>query len=273
MAGVTEFEMPYDVVLLPGDPLIEKYFPPLDKRSYEPDEHLARRHLPGQHDQQKHASGKATHEQLELFPAPGIKVGGQEVPIVDADFVSPSTFDKMHDADVDEVEAEALKRYTGNEHLRVNSYLRNGYDDYGGETDIDADVDNMRSAIAKNTVKTDVMVTRRVNYDAFGIYEDEYDDLDISQEMRGLEGSVIQDDGFLSTTIKAKPKPSTHYVDYPVEMRIRVPKGTNGVFLDTEDITNFPSEKELLLGDGTKLAVLRAGREGAVWILDAQVVP
>lgn len=71
MAGVTEFEMPYDVVLLPGDPLIEKYFPPLDEdgRSLPWGTYVAPRHLPGKHNQKDHghagaAAGPLSPEQL-----------------------------------------------------------------------------------------------------------------------------------------------------------------------------------------------------------------
>lgn len=247
---------------------------------YFPDIEL--RHLAGKHNQKTHGhgGGTAVAERPRRRPkataankpkaAKSFVVDGKEHAIVDAKQADLPAFTKLHQPTYTPEEAEVVKRYTSEDHSHINSVLR--YDEWSKFKSRrqfeEEDVANLRSAIDKNTIQQDVIVRRRANFESLGL-----DPLDPDGDPRSVVGSVVQDRGFMSTTLgKFDLAEGFHYVDEPVELNIRVPKGTKGLHLSNKDLTKFPDEHEVLLGDGTKLAILGATQKGGTWLIDAQVL-
>lgn len=131
MAGVTEFEMPYDVILLPGDPLIKKYFPPLDEdddRSLPPGTYDAR-HLPGKHDQKTHGKGGGKVDDMSRPPIyRGAVVQATEVPLDSAKRIAAgeATIEDLQAAGVDTKNPGAFW-YSGKEGFTAEDAKEHAY--------------------------------------------------------------------------------------------------------------------------------------------------
>lgn len=131
-------------------------------------------------------------------------------------------------------QADAVNRYTGDKFFQLNKALRSG----------DAsDPDVARIDAAMRPAPDDMVVTRHVGADAFGLQDN---DLGKVQE---LAGKKIRDDAYSSVSLGSPYAGGLG----GVTLHIAVPKGTPMV--NAAALSSNPHEREILLGRGTRLAV------------------
>lgn len=134
------------------------------------------------------------------------------------------------------LDCESLTAYTSSDYMIINQSLR-GQGNFVSEEQryIDSKVSGLDKSF-KNapTVPENLVVYREMGS---GII----DDL--------KPGDMFQDKGFVSTTIK-----STLNWGGGTKLEVRVPKGTKGIYV--APISEFKSEKELLLNRGTKFRIV-----------------
>ena len=172
-----------------------------------------------------------------------------------ADFKNMTTLDKMkldkmlddkyaswYDSLTDD-EKLAIKRYTGHGYGSINGYIRSGvYDSTSkySEEQIQTFIKNLDSAIGKQEITQPMNVYRYVGTDVFG-----------TDDLSKLVGTTFTDKGYMSTTIFE----DRIVVDLPknnVGIKIRVPKGTNGAYVDMA-ASYTHDEYEFMLGRNTTL--------------------
>lgn len=229
------------------------------------------RHLPGKHNQQDHAGKK--HAEVSP-PSSRIKLAnGQAVALVDAKEHSPEEFAKSNSATVDPDEAEEVKLYSDpNIGLLMNGYLRGYYDSPPEDEEILRErISKLQGAINRNGVAADSMAFRRTRPDAFGIDPNSSPE-QLREQLHGLVGNTWSDKGFLSTSVIHQNDSSLHYTDYPIEVQMRLPAGTRGIYMDRDDLTYFPVEHEFLLAAGTEHAIVGVHQQGPKWVVETQVV-
>lgn len=226
------------------------------------------RHLPGKHNQKDHAGKHAAQPSSRIQLA-----NGQAVALVDAKEHSPEEFARSNSATVDPDEAEEVKLYSDpNIGLLMNGYLRGYYDSPPEDEEILRErIHKLQGAINHNAVATDAMAFRRTRPDAFGIDPDSSPE-QIGEQLHGLVGNTWADKGFLSTSVIHQTDGSLHYTDYPVEVQMRLPAGTKGIYMDRDELTHFPVEREFLLPAGTEHAIVGVRQEGKTWVVETQVV-
>jgi hypothetical protein len=134
---------------------------------------------------------------------------------------------------------DAVNRYTGDTFLELNKKLRAG----------DAtDPEVKRIDAAMTPTKDDLMVTRHVGADAFGLTDKEL------SQVEHLAGKKLTDPAYTSTAIG-----STYGGGLGgVTLRIAVPKGSPAV--NVAGISNNPHERELLLPRNQELAITKVER-------------
>jgi hypothetical protein len=156
--------------------------------------------------------------------------------------------------DLDADQKAVLSWYTGDGFHPLNKKLRDGQD--GGP----------EAARLKSTMRElpdDLVVTRRVEADAFGLT-----DATLSQ-LPDVLGKVITDKGFMSTSLGKKPYGGSLG---GVIMHLAVPKGTCGVAASA--VSRNPHETELLLDSGQRIAVSRVERNKSFgWDLYGTILP
>jgi hypothetical protein len=165
--------------------------------------------------------------------------------------------------------AQAMDDYAKGTAYTANAVLR-GQKTYLGRA-IDArtkaytkkftkEVDNMMDA---SLVPEDVRVVRTVSPEAFGGLD----------KLRGLQGGVYEDKGYMSTSLAEKVNGKIYDVKDGIEMEIEVPKGTRALYMAGESY--LKNERELLLDRGTKMAVqsVEYDEKRKKWKVKATVIP
>jgi hypothetical protein len=150
-------------------------------------------------------------------------------------------------------QAEAVGWYTGPGAYEANGTIRSG-----GKLppDVAAHVAALDSAMSP--LPTGLVLARMVDLDAFK---------GVSKPF-ALKGKVIADPAFASTSLG----PPTRDAGSEVLMHIRAPKGTPAVITGTH--SGAPSQREVVLARGTKLAVSKAvQRSDGTWELWMTAVP
>lgn len=132
----------------------------------------------------------------------------------------------------------ALTLYTGGRFRRINGALRFGR---ANPNDVTAAA-NMRAAMRE--IPQDITVNRIATGPAFGFR----DSMAIPPgEMAGLVGRVFHDPGFTSTSVASRRG--------WIQMRISVPAGTRGAYV--EGVTKNKGETEMILDAGTHYRIDR----------------
>jgi hypothetical protein len=156
---------------------------------------------------------------------------------------------------LDEDQKSVLSWYTGDGFHQLNKKLRDGKD--GGP----------EAARLKSTMRElpdDLIVTRRVEADAFGLT-----DATLSQLPDVVAGKVITDKAFMSSSLNKSPYGGSLG---GVIMHLAVPKGTKAVAASA--ISRNPHETELLLDSGQRIAVSRVERNKSFgWDLYGTILP
>jgi hypothetical protein len=103
-----------------------------------------------------------------------------------------------------------------------------------------------------------MVLARMVDMDAFAGVTD----------LTELEGQVITDPAFMSTSLG----PAIGDAGSEVRMHIAAPRGTPGVITGT--LSGAPSQREIVLARGTRLAVTDARQDASgTWEMWLRVVP
>jgi hypothetical protein len=158
-----------------------------------------------------------------------------------------------HTPDLPPEQAEAVDWYTGPGAYEANAPIRAGEQ---LPADVAEQVANMDAAMSP--LPADMLLARMVDMDAFAGVTD----------LTELEGQVITDAAFMSTALG----PAVGDAGTEVLMRIAAPEGTPGVITGT--LSGAPSQREVVLARGTRLAVQSAVRnDQGVWEMRLVVVP
>lgn len=175
--------------------------------------------------------------------------------------LTPEEADALHERMTDgrpwsAGQVDALVAYTDEDYAPINTALRKGK---GGSAGIQAKTATLRSAMRE--IPEDIVISRALDASAFGYGEDDYEipraDVD------SFVGRTFHEPGFLSSSIDRRS------ADY-VELRISVPAGTRGAYLNS--ISEYPQEREMLLDRGTHMKITKVERRGEKTIMHVTVV-
>jgi hypothetical protein len=158
-----------------------------------------------------------------------------------------------HTPDLPPEQAEAVDWYTGPGAYEANLPIRLGEE---LPPDVAGQVANLDAAMAP--LPADMVLARMVDMDAFAGVTD----------LTELEGQVITDPAFMSTSLG----PAIGDAGSEVRMHIAAPRGTPGVITGT--LSGAPSQREIVLARGTRLAVTDARQDASgTWEMWLRVVP
>lgn len=151
-----------------------------------------------------------------------------------------------------EAESGGIHTYTGGAYESMNEYLR------GRTKDIDRDekvaIKNAESALSKAKLPEDIIVRRGSDdISLAGLAGKKVNAINaeswLDDNYQSLIGKGLEDKGFMSTS----PIASGGFSSRGVEYFIKLPKGTEAAFV--APISNFVSEKEILINAGTRFIV------------------
>lgn len=159
-------------------------------------------------------------------------------------------------------ERDGIVEYTGLSYTSINSLLRfnkSYYTDPEKRKHVRDTVSSITSALSKSKTKQDFIVHRGVkSLDLPSMFGMDMDDLDDPQALAGLIGKRFIDKGFVSTAA------SSDKAWNGVKLHINVPKGTQGMYVDT--ISAYKGENEFLLQRGSTFMIenLVFGKKGEI---------
>ena len=145
---------------------------------------------------------------------------------------------------ITEEEERGVRIYTGGTYQSMNAYLRGlkTAEDVGQR--IVKYVDWCASALEKANTPRDMIVRRGDNYNMLKDLG-----VDFSKgNLENIKGSLVESKAFLSTS----PDPRGGF-DKDIEYVIKIPKGSQGMYVDS--ISQYEGEKEFLLNRGGKFIV------------------
>ncbi|MEU4575874.1 ADP-ribosyltransferase [Nonomuraea sp. NPDC023979] len=173
--------------------------------------------------------------------------------------------DNMPLPDVTPEQLRALEFYGGIGHRRINEALRaRAADPDAVWSPVVADeIAAIDRAIAVSRLPSDVVLHRGVGskyLEALNV------DIRSPREMEALEGRVITEAGYLSTSVGRRAG-----FDGDLRMMFRVPKGHAAINLFP--VTKLRNEREILLRRDTSYVVRAVYRKDGQWYMEADVVP
>lgn len=142
-------------------------------------------------------------------------------------------------------EKNGVVTYTGSAYRDMNSYLRGINSSTNYEDEIKAAI----SGLNKASIPKDTIARRGSSFNSLKRLLNADTGSEIIANQEKYIGMVIQDKGFMS----ASPDPHGGFTGENIEYVIKVPKGTNAMYVDS--ISKHRGEKELLLNAGTKFIV------------------
>lgn len=147
-----------------------------------------------------------------------------------------------------EEETWALHHYVGIDYSSINKKLRANIDPVipSIRDDLPGRIAAIDSAVDKSSIPRDLVVYRGMAVPAIEHFRNLKDPKD-------LVGKLVQDDGFISTSIRARTAASFGSAGTVVE--IRLPKGSKGLYLDSYDRV-ASGERELLLPRRSRFRVV-----------------
>lgn len=179
------------------------------------------------------------------LPVPDLAAGQ----VVDLSTKSDTVF--MQTAPSQDAVSSVLS-YQGQGYNDMNRALRTGQ----VTTELQKKIDDAKSVFAISRTHTTIDVERGVTWEAFGLKS--LDDSPIADKInavKALEGEVIDEKGFLSTSMA---EGGLSMGD--VRLTIKVPEGTPAIDMNhmLGELSRFPHEQELLLPPGTRLKIKEA---------------
>lgn len=153
-------------------------------------------------------------------------------------------------------EIQAVQRYTTSVgYQTTNAVLRNDQTRLNMFS-LDQLQDGVKNAQALQsamtpTVVTGIKVFRGTGAQAFGTPGNNMSLADLKK----LEGKVISDPGFVSTTILDEKSTGFDYTKKPIRMEIEVPPGTPGLYVSSAT-PGYASENEFILAAGTSFEIM-----------------
>jgi hypothetical protein len=188
---------------------------------------------------------------------------------VEFDPESPTHAMQEWESGLEPGERSALRDYSGGEYRAINSELR------AGETDPER-VGALDAALEKASLPETFQVYRGASLDSLPDEVSALMGVDNEQFMRALEGSVLQDQGYLSTTVSEGLAQTRFTKDNNVMYQILAPEGSHGGFLGPL-LSRNADEQEILFARGSQLRVVRVEmreRYGEAWPwLFCEVIP
>lgn len=155
-----------------------------------------------------------------------------------------------------QAEIEALRTYSGIAYRAINMALRRGTDaGQYAQTILDLD-----SVFQKCTLNEDVLLQRGVDGVALGQLWSM-----VTRDPKSVIGAVVEDKGFMSTSINAGSRFSGECV-----FQIKAPKGTRAVYM--AEWSKFRREYEVLLPRGTKLKIVDVKKIDGIYHFLMEVV-
>lgn len=161
-----------------------------------------------------------------------------------------------------------LQDYTGSYYRAWNDHLRATE---GKPTQYQSIIKLMDEAMGVQPIPEDVILHRGIGrgsnpFSLGGARLGEGDDL------TRLIGSVQVDHGYISTSVGAEAAFSGSSA-YPIQLKIRAVAGTPGSYV--KSFSHFGSERELILGRGTRMYVHNAYKDTQrnAWVVEVEVVP
>lgn len=145
---------------------------------------------------------------------------------------------------ITEEEERGVRIYTGGTYQSMNAYLRGikTAEDVGER--IVKYVDWCASALEKASTPRDMIVRRGDNYNMLKDLG-----IDFSKgNLENIKGSMVESKAFLSTS----PDPRGGF-DKDIEYVVKVPKGSQGMYVDS--ISQYEGEKEFLLNRGGRFVI------------------
>jgi len=143
---------------------------------------------------------------------------------------------------------ESVQEYSMESYVDINGGLRRGEK---LSTKTQKQIDGLDYVCNKRSLDQDIVVFRRD--DGAGLPN--AGEGMTPKQWKGLEGTVINDAGFTSTSVNHD---SAKNFRGNIMYEIRVPKSSRGAYIKTE--SNFPPEDEFLLGRGYSFRIKEAKR-------------
>lgn len=152
--------------------------------------------------------------------------------------------------DLPENEIKAIKGYTDNDYIHLNSVLRKGKLDVT-DSETQEKISAITSAIDKSPLKEELVTFRGVNMNTANNFMFPNVDLRDGKNAREqLLGATFQEDGFFSSS----PRYQSQFAGgNGVKLTTICPPGTKALYIGKE--SNYPYEKELLLQRGTQFEI------------------
>ncbi|BBH19818.1 hypothetical protein Back11_11630 [Paenibacillus baekrokdamisoli] len=147
-------------------------------------------------------------------------------------------------------EAEAIRRYTGNDYLDINKNLRAG----GGMKVYDNVAKDISSALSKFNLLENIVVYRGLERNIFNM------------PVEQMPGLIIEEAAFVSTTLL-----SDRAFSGTVRLELRVPAKSTGAAV--VPLSEFEGEYEFLLDKKTKYQIVEASEMAGILIIIAEVLP
>lgn len=136
-------------------------------------------------------------------------------------------------------ERSAIGKYCANMYSVINTSLR-----YNDNNTYSEEINNLDSAIRKGTIDEDIMVERGLVTSKNGGVSSS-----IYKQFKNMSvGDVWVDPAYISTSV-------SEGFDGFIQMKIRIPKGTNGIFVGTSNLSSNPLENEYILPRGSKFYI------------------
>lgn len=142
-------------------------------------------------------------------------------------------------------EKNAVVTYTGSAYGDMNKYLRG----INSSTNYKDEIKAAISGLNKASIPKDIIARRGSSFNSLKRLLGADTGSEIIANQEKYIGMVIQDKGFMS----ASPSPYGGFTNKDIEYVIKVPKGTDAMYVDR--ISEHEGEKELLLNAGTKFIV------------------
>jgi hypothetical protein len=174
------------------------------------------------------------------------KVPGYEVSIDKK--TAPELGEKIGLPDITKNEKRGLRIYTGDDYEPINAHLRFGRTI---SSKLTTAIQDMESAFQKITMKENVLLQRGSNW-----MPDEIENAISSGNIDSVKGMVLQDKGYMSTSIDATSNFSGKY-----QLQIKAPQGTEGIYVG--EFSEYKTEYEVILNKGTKLKIVDVVKEGS----------
>jgi hypothetical protein len=184
--------------------------------------------------------------------------------------IGVKSFKKTTDAKMREIQAKSKSSWTSAQENAAEVYTQPGYSSSGGyqamnavlrgdegrmklfnDSQLERAVENSQLLQeAMSPLAESVRLYRGTGAQAFGFPDTKV----LTADLKKLEGHIIQDRGFVSTSvINHPPSIQWDYAKKPIKVIVRAPEGTPAVYLTS--VLPYQGQNELVLGAGTSFHI------------------